>query len=182
MEWFLILFDFIPLLVFVILDSLGKLRYAVLGAVLAAALELGYSYWAQGTINSFSLLFAGPVLVFAALSYRFNNPVFFQLKPTVIGGIMGIVFLTSSALHQPLLLTTLDRYVDLFPPELHSRLQSPTMAATLTQFNLYLGFGFLIHALVTAWAALRLNRWWWFAISGPGLYLIFLLAALVALQ
>jgi len=40
MEWFLILFDFIPLLVFVILDSLGKLRYAVLGAVLAAALEL----------------------------------------------------------------------------------------------------------------------------------------------
>ena len=95
---------------------------------------------------------------------------------------MGIVFLSSSALHQPLLLTTLDRYVDLFPPELRLRLQTPTMAAILTRFNLYLGFGFLIHALVTAWASLRLNRWWWFAVSGPGLYLVFLLAALVALQ
>ena len=39
MEWSLFLLDFVPLLVFVVLDSLGNVRYAVIGAVLAAAVE-----------------------------------------------------------------------------------------------------------------------------------------------
>ena len=178
MEWSLFLLDFVPLLVFVVLDSLGNVRYAVIGTVLAAAAELGYSYWALGGIDLFSVAFAAFILLFAGLSYKFNNPLFFKFKPVAIGALSGIVFLVTSVFFAPLLLTMLDRYIDLVPAEQQHKLQHPAMRLGLADFNLYLGFAFLLHAGATGWAAIHLNRWGWFAISGPGLYVVILLTAL----
>ena len=180
MEWSLLLLDFVPLLVFVVLDSLSNVRYAVLGAVLAAALELGYSYFALGSIDSFSILFASFVLLFAGLSYKFDNPVLFKFKPAVIGALSGVAFLATSAFFEPLLLTMVDRYIDLIPTHQQHKMQDPAMRLILARFNLYLGFAFPLHAAATAWAALRLSRWGWFAVSGPGLYVVILLTALLA--
>ena len=178
MEWSLFLLDFVPLLVFVVLDSLGNVRYAVIGAVLAATVELGYSYWALGGIDLFSVAFAAFILLFAGLSYKFNNPLFFKFKPVAIGALSGIVFLVTSVFFAPLLLTMLDRYIDLVPAEQQHKLQHPAMRLALADFNLYLGFAFLLHAGATGWAAIHLSRWGWFAVSGPGLYVVILLTAL----
>ncbi len=181
MEWSLFLLDFVPLLVFVVLDSLGNVRYAVIGAVLAAAVELGYSYWALGGIDLFSVAFAAFILLFAGLSYKFNNPLFFKFKPVAIGALSGIVFLVTSVFFAPLLLTMLDRYIDLIPVEQQHKLQRPAVRLILTDFNLYLGFAFLLHAGATGWAAVHLSRWGWFAVSGPGLYAVILLTALLVI-
>ncbi|MEE3260096.1 MAG: septation protein IspZ [Candidatus Latescibacterota bacterium] len=177
----LLLLSFVPLLVFVVLDSLSNVRYAVLGAVLAAALELGFSYWGLGEIDSFSILFAALVLVFAGLSYKFNNPVFFKFKPVVGGAVFGAVFLVTSALAEPLMLTVIDRYIDLVPPHQQHKLQNPAVRLVFTRLNFYMGFACLLHAAATAWAALRLNRWWWFAISGPGFFVVVFFTQLLAL-
>ena len=166
----LLLLGFIPLLVFVILDSLGHVRYAVLGGVLAAFCELGFSYWILGEIDAFAVVFAALVLVLAGLSYRFDNSVFFKFKPVVGGAIMGGVFLATSAFGEPLMLTVIDRYSDLVPADQRFKLQQPIVRGLLADLNLYLGFTLPLHAGLTAWAALRLNRWWWFAISGPGFF------------
>jgi intracellular septation protein A len=147
MEWSLLLLDFVPLLVFVVLDSLSNVRYAVLGAVLAAALELGYSYFALGSIDSFSILFASFVLLFAGLSYKFDNPVFFKFKPAVIGALSGVAFLATSAFFEPLLLTMVDRYIDLIPTHQQHKMQEPAMRLILARFNLYLGFARRSHGL-----------------------------------
>jgi intracellular septation protein A len=181
MEWSLFLLDFVPLLVFVVLDSLSNVRYAVIGAVLAAAAELGYSYWALGGIDLFSVAFVAFILLFAGLSYKFNNPLFFKFKPVTIGALCGMVFLVTSAFFTPLLLTMLDRYIDLIPVEQQHKLQHPAVRLVLVDFNLYLGFAFLLHAAATAWAALHLSRWGWFAVSGPGLYVFILLTALLVI-
>ena len=181
MEWSLFLLDFVPLLVFVVLDSFGNVRYAVIGAVLAAAVELGYSYWALGGIDLFSVTFAAFILLFAGLSYKFNNPLFFKFKPVAIGALSGIAFLVPSTFFAPLLLTMLDRYIDLIPVEQQHKLQHPAVRLILADFNLYLGFAFLLHAGATAWAALHMSRWGWFAVSGPGLYVVILLTALLVI-
>ena len=181
MEWSLLLLDFVPLLVFVVLDSLGNVRYAVIGAVLAAALELGYSYWALGGIDFFSVGFAAFILFFAGLSYKFNDPVFFKFKPVAIGVLSGGIFLTTSAFFDPLLLTMSDRYIHLIPAHQQHKLQNAAVRLVLADFSLYLGFTFLLHAAATAWAALRLSRWSWFAVSGPGLYVTIVLTALLAI-
>lgn len=164
----LLLLGFIPLLVFVVLDSLRNVRYAVAGGVLAAFCELGFSYWILGEIDVFAVVFAALVLVLAGLSYRFDNSVFFKFKPVVASTIMGTVFLATSALGEPLMLTVIDRYIDLVPADQRFKLQQSIVRGVLADLNLYLGFILPLHAGLTAWAALRLNRWWWFAISGPG--------------
>ena len=68
------------------------------------------------------------------------------------------------------MLTAIDRYSDLVPADQRFKLQQPIVRGLLADLNLYLGFTLPLHAGLTAWAALRLNRWWWFAISGPGFF------------
>jgi len=175
-----LLLDLVPLLVFVVLDGMGNVRYAVVGAVLAAALELAYSHFWLGGIDAFSLVFAALILVFAALSYRFNNPLFFKFKPVAIGLITALVLLVTSAISQPALLSMADRYTEALPDTMRALLADTAVRQLLARTNLFLGFTLALHAAATAWAALNLNRWWWFAISGPGLYIVVIFTGLVA--
>lgn len=175
-----LLLDLIPLLVFVVLDGMGNVRYAVIGAVLAAVFELVYSHFMLGGVDTFSLIFAAFILVFAGLSYRFNNPIFFKFKPVAIGIITALVLLVTSALSQPALLSMADRYAQMLPDQMQSMLGDANVRQLFARMNLYLGFALLLHAAATAWAALHLSRWWWFAISGPGFYIAVLFTGLVA--
>jgi intracellular septation protein A len=175
-----LLLDLVPLLVFVVLDGMGNVRYAVIGAVLAAVFELVYSHFMLGGVDTFSLIFAAFILVFAGLSYRFNNPIFFKFKPVAIGIITALVLLVTSAISQPALLSMADRYAQMLPDQMQSMLGDANVRQLFARMNLYLGFALLLHAAATAWAALHLNRWWWFAISGPGFYIAVLFTGLVA--
>lgn len=175
-----LLLDLVPLIVFVVLDGMGNVRYAVIGAVLAAVFELLYSHFMLGGVDAFSLAFAAFILVFAGLSYHFNNPLFFKLKPVAIGTITAVVLLATSAISQPALLSMADRYAQMLPDPMQSMLGDANVRQLFARMNLYLGFALLIHAAATAWAALRLNRWWWFAISGPGFYVAVLFTGLIA--
>ncbi len=159
---------------------MGNVRYAVLGAVLAALCELAYSYFLLGGVDAFSLVFAALILVFAALSYKFNNPLFFKFKPVAIGAITALVLLVTSAISQPALLSMADRYAEMLPENMRSMLSDASVRQLFVRMNLYLGFALLVHAAATAWAALHLSRWWWFAISGPGLYIAVLFTGLLA--
>jgi intracellular septation protein A len=163
----------VPLLVFIVLDGMGNVRYAVIGTVFAAILELLYSHFWLGGIDAFSL-------VFAALSYRFNNPIFFKFKPVVIGLVTALVLLATSAISQPALLTMADRYTEILPGNMRALLADATVRQLLARTNLFLGFALVLHAAATAWAALNLSRWWWFAISGPGLYIVVIFTGLIA--
>lgn len=175
-----LLLDLVPLLVFVVLDGMGNVRYAVIGAVLAAVFELAYSHFFLGGVDAFSLAFAAFILVFAALSYKFNNPLFFKFKPVAIGLVTACVLLATSAISQPALLSMADRYEQMLPETMRAMLEDTNVRQLFARMNLYLGIALLFHAAATAWAALRLNRWWWFAISGPGFYITVLFTGLIA--
>ena len=43
MIWSVLLFDLVPLIAFAVLDALGNVRYALIGAIIAALLNLLYS-------------------------------------------------------------------------------------------------------------------------------------------
>lgn len=181
MEWSGLLLDFAPLVVFAVLDGMGNLRYALIGAVLAAVLELVYSHFILGGIDAFSLFFVALIIAFAALSYYFKNPLFFKLKPAAIGGCTALIMLLTSAIGRPVMLEMAQHYAAALPPSLQVQLAQDGVRAMLARANLFMGFGFLAYAAACAWAALRLSRWWWLAISGPGLYLIAFISAALAM-
>jgi len=168
-NWFLLL-DLIPLLVFVILDSLGRLRWAIVGAVLAAALEIGYSLLVFGEVDEFSYVSLGLIALFGGLSIHFDSSTYFKFKPVILNLAMAGVFIGAYVMDRPLLLMGMERYGDTLPPVLKQRLALPAVRAVLERASLNVGFGLILQAALVGWAALRLTTWWWFATRSAGFY------------
>lgn len=178
--WFLLL-DLVPLLVFVILDSLGRLRWAIVGAALAAALEVGYSLLVFGEVDEFSYVSLGLIALFGGLSVKFDNAVYFKFKPVVLNLVMAAVFIATYAMGRPLLLMGIDRYGDSLPAVLQQGLALPAVRASLERASLNVGFGLIVQAGLVGWAAMRLSTWWWFATRSAGFYLMMIVVVWVSL-
>jgi len=179
MDWSILLIDLVPVLIFVVFDSLGKLKYALIGALLAAAVELFYSYFLLGGIDELSLIYVSLFLLFGGLSYKFNDPIFFKFKPVVISTVSALVFLVAYIGGNPLLVVLMERYAELLPPWAHAQLSQPPWHQVLVRMSFYMIFGLLAHAALIAWVALRYNTWWWLVARNVGFILIsFLVTAL----
>ena len=180
MDWRFLLLDLVPLLVFVVVDSLSNMKYAIIGALLAAVLELGYSLYLFGEVDEFSMVSVLLILVFGGLSLRFDNPLFFKFKPVILSAVMALTLLVTYSLGRPLLLMAADRYGEMFPEQMRWVLVHPYARQILERASLYLGFGFLVHAGAVAWAALRLSNWWWFATRSVGSYVMVTIVVVLA--
>ena len=175
------LLDLLPLLVFVVLESMmANLRYALVGAACSIVLLLGFDLFLFGEIDEFTILSSGLVIVFGVLAVRFDNAAYFKIKPAVVNLILAGVFLTTHLQGSPLVLTALDRYGETFPPQVQQILSRPEVRPMLERMSLYLGFGLVAQAAAVTWAALKLGSWWWFAIRSAGFYTMIFLVALAA--
>ena len=181
MNWVLLLTDLIPVLVFVALDSRGKTKYAVIGAVSAAALELGFSYLFLGGVDVFSLIYVALFLLFGGLSYRFNNSLFFKFKPVVISAVSGVIFLVGQVSGHPVLVTLMERYGDLLGTQQVGLLSHSETRIFLARASLYMIFGLFLHSGLVAWIALRYSTWWWFFARTGGGFAIVVLVYLIAM-
>jgi len=170
-NWFLLL-DMVPLLVFVILDSLGRLRWAIVGAAMAAVLEVAYSLLVFGEVDEFSYVSLGLIALFGGLSVKFNSSVYFKFKPVVLNLAMAAFFIVAYAMDRPLLLMGIERYGDVLPAALAEQLASPVVVEILERASLNVGFGLIVQAGVVGWTAVRLSTWWWFATRSAGFYLM----------
>ncbi len=179
MAWALIL-DLVPILIFVVFDRFGKVKYAAAGAVLAAVLELLFSHFFLGGVDMLSLVYAGLFLVFGGLSYKFNNSFFFKLKPAFISLVTGLAFAATYASGQPLMLLILERYGDSLPAQVNHLIASERGRLLFTRISFNLIFGLFAHAALVAWVARYFSIFWWLvAVYGGGFvvtYLSFLLA------
>ncbi len=174
-----LLMGLLPLIAFVIIDSLLGLKSGLLAALFLAVAELLYSFYEFGDLDWLSLLSLALVGVFGALSFAKNNPIYIKLQPVFLGVIFGIVMLVFQAMGKPLLLLMLDKYGGLIPDELAHKAQHPEVRLSLTQASLNLGIGLLVHAALVAYAAFRMNKWWWLFIRGIGLYIMMAIAMLM---
>jgi intracellular septation protein A len=181
MDWSILLLDLIPVLIFVVFDSLGKVKYAVIGAVLAAALELSYSYFFLGGVDGFSLIYVTLFLIFGGLSYKFNNPVFFKFKPVVVSTVSALIFLVTYANGTPLMVLLMDRYAEILPAEAQALLSSTQWRPILARVSFYMIFGLVAHAGLVAWVALRSSTWWWLVARNAGFIVIAYLVVLVSM-
>ena len=181
MDWSILLIDLVPVLIFVVFDSLGKLKYALIGAVLAAALELFYSYFLLGGIDEFSLIYVSLFLLFGGLSYKFNNPIFFKFKPVVVSTVSALIFLVTYIGGNPLLVMMMERYAEMLPAEAYTLLSRPQWYQVLVRISFYMIFGLVVHAALIAWVALRYNTWWWLLARNVGFIIISFLVIAISM-
>lgn len=180
MNWSLLLLDFVPLLVFVVVDSFGNTRRAVVWALGVAGLEMIWEYAYFGELDEFSLVSALLIAVFGGLAFRYDNALFIKFKPVILSAFTALALLITWGLGKPLLVTAMARYSQALPAQLQQAAQQPRMQQLLATATLYLGVGFLLHGAAVAWAALRLGNWGWLLTRSAGAYLMMFLAIWLA--
>ncbi|MSR81303.1 MAG: hypothetical protein EXS58_00020 [Candidatus Latescibacteria bacterium] len=180
MDWSILLMDFVPLLVFVVVDSLSNMRRAVVWALAVAGVELIWEFCTFGEIDEFSMLSTLLILIFGGLALKYNNALFIKFKPVILSLFTALALLITWGLGKPLLVTAMDRYGPLLPAQFQPLVHLPRMQEILARATLYLGFGFLLHAGVVAWAALRLGSWGWLLTRSAGAYLMMFVALWLA--
>ena len=186
MSYWSILFGLLPLLLFVIMDSFFGPKVGIIAAGVAAIAELILSYSLFQSVDALTLGSVFLVLVMGYTAWKMKNPTIFKMQPVVMGLAMAFVLLISYTIDQPILTLLITKYKDHMPEEFIARfmdpqfIMDPQFKRFLDLATLYGGWAILAQAGLVAWAALKLNNWWWIAFRAVGFYAFFLVAIFLA--
>ncbi len=175
-------FGILPVLAFVILESLAGKRMAIAIALLLAFGEVVFSLAVYGTIDELTILAFVIVLIAGALSIKTDNDLYFKLQPAVVSTLFALIMLVYYfLLDRPLLNLMMHKY---FPGGAASitggKVPEEWFQKMLRILSRDLAFWFLLHAALVTWAALKLSKWWWLAMRVPMLYVLMFVAVFIA--
>ena len=170
----------VPLIIFVLVDSFSGVKAGVIWALIFALAELVYTLIVYRTVDEITLISLGTVVVFGFLSYKTGSALFFKMQPVIFGVLFGVIMLVMQALGKPFLVIIMEKYQYIMPSELRSRIGDPVFIKFLAKCSLTLGVGFILHAGLVAYAALKMSNWWWLGLRGLGVYVMMLFSMLAA--
>jgi intracellular septation protein A len=165
----------LPLLVFVILDSFSSKKVAILSAMGMAVAELIFTLVQYHTIDGLTVLAGVLAVSFGYLSFRLQNDIYFKLQAAIVGAMMGLALIFYYyCLDQPLMNVAMSKYFgDKFYVLMAAKGWSkPWVDEFMRRISRDLGWWLLGHAGLTAYTALRCNKWIWFAVRVPLLYVM----------
>ncbi|MBI2603501.1 MAG: septation protein IspZ [Deltaproteobacteria bacterium] len=167
-----LLFGFMPLVAFVVIDSFAGIKSGVIAAVIFAVIEAAYTVFTFGSIDGITLGTLLLVGIFGFLSFKTQKSIYFKIQPVVLGLLMGGTLLVMQMIDKPLLVLMAQKYQYAVPEEIKTSLSNPIFIGILTKLSGILAFGFILHASAVAYAAFYLSKWWWLGIRGVGLYVM----------
>ncbi len=156
---------FLPLLVFIVADSLFGLTAGLVIAIAFGILEAGITYFKQKIIDRFILFDTGLIVVLGVISLLLQNDIFFKVKPGLIGLILlGLLGITGFS-NNPLLLKMSGRYLKdvAFTDEQIKMLQKMMRRMFVV---------FTAHTLLVFYAAFFMSNEAWAFISGGLFYVV----------
>ena len=162
---------FMPLIVFILADSIWGTRVGLLVAVAFGAVELGVSWYRERVVDRFLLLDMGLIILLGLASIWKGNDLFFKLKPAVIEIFFAFILGISAWSSRNIVWMMSRRYMK------GVSLDSSAMGK-MRQALRPLFWIFLAHAGLTVYAAVAMSRQAWAFISGGLFYLVFLGLAL----
>lgn len=162
----LLLLQLLPLLVFLAVDALVREPlWAIVAALVCAALQSAITFWQQRRFDRFILVDALLIGALGAASLISKNELFFRLKPAVIEAVMVPFLLVLAFARESLLIGYLRRYGAQGDP-------APGALVLLRRLFALLGLLVSLHAGVVVYFALYGSRQAWAWVSGPGFYLL----------
>lgn len=155
----------IPLLVFILADELWGMKVGLAVAVSIGLIELLVTFFREKKLDRFVLLDTLLLLLLSALSYLFENEIFFKVKPAMIDLVLAALISLS-------LFTKIDPLGSM-SQRLLSGVQMNGFQKDLFRRNLWVMFWMvLIHTLLVLWAAFFLSKEIWAFISS---FLLFIM-------
>jgi len=86
---------FLPLLIFIVADSIWGTEIGLIVAVASGILEMAYSFFKEKFLDKFLLLETGLIVAMGGVSIALNDPIFFKLKPALIELIFCLIIAVS---------------------------------------------------------------------------------------
>jgi len=174
----------LPVIVFVVLDSVTTKKTAIISAVALAFAEFVFTIVKYHTIDELTVLSVLLAVVFGWLSIKKNNDLYFKLQPAILGVFFaGSFFFFYHVLNKPLFNYMIEKYMNNnIEPFLHNKIPKDYFMEMMRVMSRDLGWWVLAHALLTAYAAVKLSKWWWFVIRVPLFYVILVVAMLFEMR
>ncbi len=157
---------FLPLIVFIVADSIWGTRIGLIVAVVFGIIEFIFSYIKEKVVDKFILLDIGLIVVLGTISILLENEIFFKLKPALIELIFCILLGISvfSSVNIMMLLTKrYMKHIDL----------NEAQVQQFTRSLKALFFIFLGHTVLIVYSAFFLSKGAWAFISGGLFYILF---------
>jgi intracellular septation protein len=143
------LFDFLPVLLFFGAYKLHGILVATAVAMGASVALVAWGWWRKGRPEAMHLFTAALILVFGGATLLFADERFIKVKPTVLYGVMALVFLASGLTER----TATER--------IYAQLAHGVPAAALKRLNRWwVGF-FVLLAGLNLFVALRFETDTW---------------------
>lgn len=150
----------LPLVLFIIIDLKFGMKWGIYSAIILA-LVIGVYYYIKLSYIDYLLFFELILLIILGfISIKLNNSKFFKFQPTIISLIVGLYIAYLQVFVSPILI----RYLPLMTsinPQLSYIIHNPNMMRFLYLVSLHMIPIFFIHALLVAYAAVRLNNIMW---------------------
>ncbi|MDQ1351163.1 MAG: hypothetical protein QG657_1465 [Acidobacteriota bacterium] len=157
---------FLPLIIFILADSLWGTRIGLIVAVVSGIIELIYSYIKEKLIDKFILLDLGLIVILGVVSIILENDIFFKLKPALIELIFCFILGISVFSPVNILMLMTRRYMK----------NIQLNEEQVRQFNRSLRvlfYIFLAHTALIVYAAFFMSKGAWAFISGGLFYILF---------
>lgn len=169
-----LLLQFLPLLVFAVVDAfVTDTRISIGAAVLFAVGQLAVTWLRSRRLDWFLVLDVVLIVALGAVSVALDDEVFFKLKPAIVEGVSVLFVVVLVFAPERLLLGYFGRLV----PEgtlTHETLQP------LKRLLLGMAALVVLHAGAVVYTAQHASKETWAFVSGPGFYLLFAPMFLVA--
>lgn len=161
--------QFIPLVVFVIVDAIcNNVKISIISAIVFAAGQLLFYFFKTGQIDWFVFVDVGLIAGLGVISIVSKNEMFFKVKPAIIEGITIIFMLTLVSLPKEVLISYFGRMLP------KNMVFNPAAVDTLKNMLLWMCGYMLLHIGAVLYTAFYTSRRIWAIVSGPGFYLLFI--------
>jgi intracellular septation protein A len=159
----------LPLIVFIIVDSLfNNVRVSIISAIAFAIVQLAL-FWAKTRqIDWFVLLDVALIAGLGTISIVLKNEIFFKVKPAIIE-VAAIVFFVVLILSPDRFLT--GYFGRMMPAGMALK---PAAIGAMKTMLLWMSGYVLVHTGAVLYTAFYSSRKMWAFVSGPGFYLLFI--------
>lgn len=163
---FSIFYSMIPLLGFWIIEEYWGLQAGIVAAIILSFIEVAWIYYREKRFEAFAVWSAVLIVIMGAISWITNSAVLILLKPAIFEGIFAIIFIFTSIIGKPFMAIMAKK-----------QLKGQPITAFHKEYfnglNLRIGIFFLIHTMMTVYAALYGSRGMWVLVKGVLFYVLF---------
>lgn len=175
MDATLLLYQLLPLLVYIIVDTLvNKPAFSIISAIAISFLQFGFEYFRSGQLDYFIFLDVALITILGGISIILKNEFLFKIKPAVIEGVCVIFLIVMLFMSNDWLINYFNHYS--LGITINDQVL-PYLRKSLVITAIYLVF----HQLSVIYTARHASKKMWALISGPGLYFIFIPIMMVLL-